>query len=469
MRSSVKGNSQMLPIVETDPLGLSTNRSPSTDFSFVDANYYLFDSGGADFVYVPNGSRVFRLDKGSAEVLREVRGNDDEEKRRLAELELLFAPEIGDSPPEVSLHALSLAIAQKCNLGCSYCYAEGGEFGGAAKSMTSDVAFAAVDRLVENVAPGERANLAFLGGEPLFNRAVLQDATRYAVDAAAAAGVEIGFSITTNGTLLTQEDADFFEHYGFAITVSLDGIGSAHDELRPFKSGRGSFEHVIARVAPLLRQQRTMQVSARVTVTPENVELPNTLITLFDLGFHSVGFSPMLASPNGQGQMQAEQLDEMLAQMTSCGRMFEAAVTEGIRFPFTNMVNAMREIHRGAHRPYPCGAGAGYFGVSADGGLFACHRFVGDSTGAMGHVNSGVNGHAQRRWMQDRHVHFQDPCSDCWARYLCGGGCHHEVIKRGRPACEYIRGWLAYCFKAYVRLGQTCPQYFDAGNHPTSN
>jgi uncharacterized protein len=43
----------------------------------------------------------------------------------------------------------------------------------------------------------------------------------------------------------------------------------------------------------------------------------------------------------------------------------------------------------------------------------------------------------------------------CWARYLCGGGCHHEVIARGRPACDYIRGWLHYCLGAYLRLTPT--------------
>ncbi len=61
----------------------------------------------------------------------------------------------------------------------------------------------------------------------------------------------------------------------------------------------------------------------------------------------------------------------------------------GQRYPFANMVNAMREIHRGTHRPYPCGAGAGYFGVSADGDLAACHRFVGDADGAMGSLARG--------------------------------------------------------------------------------
>jgi uncharacterized protein len=133
----------------------------------------------------------------------------------------------------------------------------------------------------------------------------------------------------------------------------------------------------------------------------------------------------------------------------------------GERYPFANMVNAMREIHRGTHRPYPCGAGAGYLGVSADGELAACHRFVGDPEGAMGTLD-GIDRDLQANWLAERHVHRQAPCTECWARYLCGGGCHHEVIGRGRPACDYIRGWLQHCMTVYLRLSRTCPRWFEA-------
>ena len=91
--------------------------------------------------------------------------------------------------------------------------------------------------------------------------------------------------------------------------------------------------------------------------------------------------------------------------------------------------------------------------MSATGQLSACHRFVGDDRGAMGDVVSGPDNEVRAVWLRDRHVDRQSPCSECWARYLCGGGCHHEVINRGRPMCDYIRGWLHYCLGAYVRLG----------------
>jgi uncharacterized protein len=189
-----------------------------------------------------------------------------------------------------------------------------------------------------------------------------------------------------------------------------------------------------------------------VTVTPRNLSLRRTLDTFIAAGFHSVGFSPMLSAPTGKGEMQSEDLELMLGEMIDCGREFERASRCGERYPFANMVNAMREIHRGTHRPYPCGAGAGYLGVSADGELAACHRFVGDKDGTMGSLDDGVDLSRQADWLAARHVHRQQPCQSCWARYLCGGGCHHEVIRRGRPACDYIRGWLHYCLEAYLRL-----------------
>jgi len=413
---------------------------------------HLIETALGGHVFVADGSRLF-------DAVPELFGQFDRamNEGRVGELldgvGLGGAPYVDDTPLVAPpIHALSLAIAQKCNLGCTYCYAQQGEFGGAAKNMAAARANQAVDLLVNGAAPGARLNLAFLGGEPLVNRAVLQATTRRAAALAVERGLTLTFSITTNGTLLTEGDAAFFEEFGFAVTVSLDGPRDVHDTQRPYQSGKGSYDRIMENLQPLLSRQRRMQVSARVTVTPANLMLRRTLDQFVAGGFHSVGFSPMLSAPTGQGEMQGDDLEIMLGEMIDCGQEFERRSIAGDRYPFTNMVNAMREIQRGTHRPYPCGAGAGYLGVSADGDLAACHRFVGDAEGAMGSLDTGIDQARRSIWLAERHVHTQEPCRDCWARYLCGGGCHHEVIRRGRPACDYIRGWLHYCLEAYLRL-----------------
>lgn len=419
--------------------------------------FHRFDGGGAPFVLVVDGSRIYELPEEVARTLDTGAATAD----ALVGLDLPTMDAVDDAAPVgMSVRSLSLAVAQKCNLGCTYCYADGGTFGGKPEDMTAAVARASVDLLMESAGEGERVHLAFLGGEPLANRSVLVETTEYAAEQAARRGVRLGLAVTSNGTLMTEADAEFFERHGFAVTISLDGPQAAHDRQRPFKNGRGSYETVLARVAPLIASQRRMQVSARVTVTPDNLSLQETLDHLIGLGFHSVGFSPMLSSPTGSGEMGGESLDEMLHAMIGCGETFEQHLIAGRRYPFSNMVQAMEQIHRGTHRPYPCGAGAGYFGVAADGVMHPCHRFVRDPGTELGHVEGGVD-HARRdSWLHDRHVHRQEPCRSCWARYLCGGGCHHEVLRRGRTACDYIRGWLHYCLEAYARLTRSVPAYF---------
>jgi len=368
-------------------------------------------------------------------------------------------PESMEAPESMPVRSLSLAVAQKCNLACTYCYAQQGAFGEEPRSMSREVALQSVDLLFSESRAGDSVVLAFLGGEPLTNRAVLREATERAAKLSLETGVNVKFAITTNGTLLREDDGEFFEQHRFAVTVSLDGIGDTQDHLRPYAGGKGSYRAILDRLRPILTMQRHMQVSARVTVTPENLALRSTLDEFVGLGFASVGFSPMLASPSGNGEMDSHSLDRMLAEMMECGMECEKAILAGRRYPFSNLVTALEQIHRGTHRPYPCGAGGSYFGVSAEGGLYACHRFVNDSAASFGKVD-GVDRGAQRQWLQGRHVDRQEPCCSCWARYLCGGGCHHEVIHRGRTACHFIKGWLDYCLKAYVRMSALRPDFF---------
>lgn len=411
--------------------------------------------------FMVDGSRLFDLDERAYAQLSAALDSDGIGVV-LDELGLgTDARFIDDLPPNgIRVRALSLAIAQKCNLGCTYCYAQEGSFGAEPKNMPLETALASVDLLMNETGPDERINLAFLGGEPLVNRTTLRRTAEYARDRASERGQPIGFSITTNGTLLTPDDADFFEAFGFAVTVSLDGPRSVHDGQRPFKGGRGSFDAIVRRLEPILARRGAMQVTARVTVTPANLNLRETLDELLGLGFYNVGFSPMLASPTGSGEMDAASLESMLGRMIGCGEEFERRVLLGQTYAFANLMTALGEIHRGTHRPYPCGAGAGYLGVSADGELSACHRFVGDPGGQMGSLERGVDRNHQGEWLKSRHVHAQEPCRSCWARYLCGGGCHHEVLARGRGACDFIRGWLHYCLQAYLRLSKARPAMF---------
>ncbi|MBE5320838.1 SPASM domain-containing protein [Pedobacter sp. MR2016-19] len=425
---------------------------------------HLVKGGQQTQLLIANGTMLYKISPQTEEEFRVLLKSKDEKgiKNKLIDMGLDAPLKIDDEPlKSPRIYALSLAIAQKCNMGCTYCYADQGSFGGAMKSMPLNVALRSIDLLLKDCPENGKVQLTFLGGEPLLNRKAIRAATAYAAEKAAEKNISVGFSITTNGTLLTADDAVFFEEHAFSVTVSLDGLKEEHNAQRPLKGGLGTYDQIMKNIRPLLQIQRKMQVSARVTVTPANLNLLEVLEEFIGMGFHSVGFSPLLNSSNGKGEMDEKDLEQLLGAMIACGLHFEKKVLQGVRYPYLNMVNALKEIDKGTHRPYPCGAGAGYMGVSADGELAACHRFVNEPDGRMGDIVNGIDAELQNGWLESRHVHQQSPCNQCWARYLCGGGCHHEVLDKGRNACDYIRGWLHYTIQAHERISRLAPGWFN--------
>ena len=360
------------------------------------------------------------------------------------------------------VRALALTVSQSCNMACGYCYAAGGSFGGPDTRMSPDVAQRAIDQLITETPPGGMVKIAFMGGEPMLSRDLIHVAVKHARERAAARAISVGFSMTTNGTLLRPEDALFLAEHRFAVTVSLDGDKQTNDRLRPMNGGQGSFDRIAKRLAPLFALKDRLSLSARVTATPDNLDIPRTVAALSGLGFASVGVSPMLTSPTGKGALQADDLPVLLQAMVAAGEDWLNDTLSGQSNAFANLGTALQEIHRGKARTHSCGAVRDYLAVDAQGAYSACHRFVNDPLGAMGDLDQGIDHTARSQFLTEREVTAQSGCSTCWARKLCGGGCHHEVLHTGRPACDFVRGWLHFALGAYARMMSERPDWFDA-------
>lgn len=414
-----------------------------------------------DIALVAETAALYRLDPAQADALADGLLAGDA-LPALARLGLTAPlPEPPPADPTRPVRALALTVSQTCNLACVYCYASGGNFGGTDKRMAWSVAQGAIDALIVSTPPGGSVKIAFMGGEPTASRDLIRRSVLHARRKAAVRAVSVGFSITTNATLITAEDAAFLADHRFAVTVSLDGDKVANDRLRPARGGKGSFERVAAGLQHLVRQADRIALSARVTATPDNLDLAATMAALGELGFRSVGVSPMITSPTGQGALEPQDFRRLLAAMVGCGEDWLAATLAGRPHPFANLATALGELHRGQPRSHSCGAARDYLAVDATGDYSACHRFVNDPAGKLGSLGDGIDHGARRDWLNLRTVEVQSPCTTCWARRLCGGGCHHEVRHAGRPACDYVRGWLHFAITAYSRLIAARPDWFD--------
>ncbi|MEV6974046.1 radical SAM protein [Kitasatospora sp. NPDC093806] len=431
----------------------------------------VFRSAHGAHLFVADGSRVYDLpDERTAARLERWAAAPDGSRADLArelDLPLWGAPRIDGTPAEPPpLSSLSLNVMQACNLSCGHCYADEGRFGGSARAMPRATAFAAVDRLLAEAAPGAAVVVGFMGGEPLLARDLVHEVVGYAERAGAAAGHPVRFALTTNLTTVRPRDARLFAEHPFTVTVSLDGDRAGHDALRRAPGGGSAYDRLRAGLEVLERHGRPRHLGARVSVTPHTGRLLDVLEHGIDLGFDEVGFAAVVSAPDPGYELTPATFTGFLDRMVECGEKALRELSAGRRYPFGNLRTALYELHRGTHRPYPCGAGAGYLSASADGGLYACHRLVDDPAFAMGSLAAGSDRAARERHLARRHVDRAEPCRSCWARYLCGGGCYHEVSRRGRPGCDYVRGWLAFCLRAYVELCEAAPGFFRDPTDP---
>lgn len=462
------------------------------------AEYHGFAAAGSDFVYLVSAGAIFEVDADVRAVLDRLDGQElthadmiralTSEGRDAAEAEALVrelraarliqlgaaAPVMPQAPPaDFPLQALVLNVTNQCNLACTYCY----EFGadkiatpaGKPKYMTLETAKASVDLLIAEAVGRKAVHITFFGGETLMNFRLLRDVVDYANAATAAVGKGITYSLTTNATLLTEEIVTFLSENRIGVTVSMDGPPEVQDKHRVYKNGKGSYAVIEPRLRTLIANHRTRAVTARVTLTEGVTDVVRIFRHLKDdLGFHEIGFAPVTTGEERAYSIDANGMDDVLAQFTALADEWLDYALRGEMHGFTNVSETISELISGVNKSHPCGAGLGLMGVSPSGDLSPCHRFTDADTHVMGHVSSGIDRAKQSDFLARGHVEAKYDCQSCWARPLCAGGCHHEAFVRYGDTghanlhyCDWIRQWTDTCLRIYGELAVKNPGFLE--------
>jgi uncharacterized protein len=451
--------------------------------------HHRFLAAGRPFVYLVPSAAIYELDEDADTVLRMIaeRPRTREELATftgvdeiLSELVNVQAVGYVDTPiasapkiiPLVPLTTLVLNVTNQCNLSCTYCYEYGEdkivdtENGKQPKFMTDETARASVDFAFRESGPV--AHITFFGGETLLNFPVLQKTVDYARRKAAELRKTVDFSLTTNATLLRPEIIEFIADNEIGVTISIDGPREVQDRFRVFKNGDGSYDLVAPKIRELLARHRGRPIGARVTLTSASMDVARIYRHLTEeIGFWEVGFAPATTAPGRGHAIAGDGYDRMLDQFRLLANEFLESAVANRHHGFSNVKETLQELHSGASKAYPCGAGLGLMGVATDGRLGLCHRFAGSDAHTLGTVESGIDRDVQRAFLEKHHIADKTDCQVCWARPLCSGGCYHEAHTRygdtSRPNlhyCEWIRGWTDVCLRVYGELSVRNPAYF---------
>jgi uncharacterized protein len=463
--------------------------------------FHPFSAHGARYLYLVPSAAVVRLDDAAAAVLEVLGAGPRARADIAAALESRFPPDtvrssvaelmeiraIGPekAPPERTLKVLPpadfplttmvLNVTSKCNLACTYCYEYGedrvADMSSAAMPRFLDEATArqSVDFMFSRAGNNEIVYLTFFGGETLLNFKVLQSTLTYAREQAAIHGKHVEFSLTTNGTLLRPEIIEWLAANDVAVTISIDGPKEMQDRFRVFHNGKGSYEVMAPKVKALLQRHTSRPIGARVTLTRQNLDVGGIYRHLTEeIGFREVGFAPVTTADGRDHAIEDDGFRRMLEQFDALAYEFLDAALENRHHGFSNIKDTLEEIHKGASKAYPCGAGMGLMGVATNGDVALCHRFAGSDAHRLGSVSGGIDAGRQQTFMDTHHMADKTDCTRCWARPICAGGCYHEAHTRYgetvRPNlhyCEWIRAWTHTALEIYGQIAERNPAWLD--------
>ncbi len=380
--------------------------------------FYLFDTG--------SGS-LHACDEKTARYLGgEAVEMTDEELAEIACLKregLLFAEETKARPVKSGeIKALCLHVSHDCNLRCAYCFADEGAYHSAREVMSFETAKAAIDFLLKESGKRRVLEVDFFGGEPLMNLNVVKKTVYYAKEEGEKLGKKFLFTTTTNGLLLDDDAIAFLNAEMENVVLSLDGRPEVHDAVRKTISGKGSFSAVIEKIKKFVRVRGDKHYYVRGTFTAKNLDFSKDVLFLADQGFDSISMEPVVTDLPGL-RIGEEHLSAIEKEYERLADEYLAREERGKGFNFFHFNIDLEGGPCLSKRVSACGAGNEYLSVVPNGDLYPCHQFAGEKQWRMGSVFEGITNPALREKFAASSLFTRKKCGDCFAKYICSGGC----------------------------------------------
>ncbi|MFW5631241.1 MAG: thioether cross-link-forming SCIFF peptide maturase [Acetivibrio ethanolgignens] len=350
------------------------------------------------------------------------------------------------SERETVIKAMCLHIAHDCNLRCSYCFADEGEYKGKRGLMSYEVGKQALDFLIANSGSRKNLEVDFFGGEPLMNFGVVKQLVEYGRQQEKIHNKNFRFTLTTNGVLLDDDIMEFLNQEMANVVMSLDGRPEVHDKLRPTPNKKGSYALVAPKFQKLARLRKQKDYYARGTFTHYNLDFSRDVLHLADLGFTQVSVEPVVAPVEEPYALGEEDIPKICEEYDLLARELIKRKKEGRGFNFFHFMIDLTCGPCVAKRLSGCGSGTEYLAVTPWGDLYPCHQFVGNEDFLMGNVFDGIKRTDLQKQFKGCNVYSKEKCKNCFAKFYCSGGCaanafnfHGDINDAYDIGCELQR------------------------------
>lgn len=331
-----------------------------------------------------------------------------------------------DSKDETSDYfSLCLILTHNCNLNCLYCFDREQRKQNYA-NLSPDKAKEVIEVLIDK--GYHRIVIWFFGGEPLLRFDQIKRITEYCkYRETENPELIFRFTITTNGTLLTETIMNFLEEHHFSMMFSHDGSAEIVDAQRPQTGSldtRSSAKIEKALDLALKYQDKLGSLAVRATITRGIIpRIPEIYRNFRSRGIRRIFLCPACGSQQEMtfteedAALWIQSLEKLVLEIVENGDQEDMQAFPQI-FDFVDRLeNRSRNIEK-------CGLGKFSAALDSDGQLYACHRFIPRTEFKLD--LSGISGRCGDRLPARRRFESGSSqwCGTCWANKICGsGGC----------------------------------------------
>jgi len=363
---------------------------------------------------------------------------------------------------EQTVHDISLFLTEDCNLACDYCFVNKEP-----QHIDLQTAKNAIIFLLEHSGNAKEVSCWFFGGEPLVKFDIIKELVPWGIQEALKYGKRIRFGATTNGTLLTDEVLLFWKQYNLGLLLSVDGDEETQDRHRKTKVGTGSFALLKDKLPKII--SLFPGVTARMTFDTETVQnLHHNFKWAVEQGFTTIAQLHVI-----EDDWQEEHLEIMKNELYKIADDYINLYRQGRPIDY-KIFDDYIPIHANPSKERPisgCGRANGSIGVSVQGKLFPCHRFVTIKNEdidkfIIGDIYKGID-YEKLEYVKtfstqvitpNKKMPYKD-CFDCPGVQICIGGCiaanYQHMGKPNEPPfgqCAVVPIWYEVAGYVYKTL-----------------
>jgi uncharacterized protein len=316
--------------------------------------------------------------------------------------------------PDSDTLTVWLHVTNACNLRCQYCYVNKTN-----EHMSANTAYKAVDAVFRSALKQDfqRVRLKYAGGEASLHLARVIDLHDYALSQAQQYGLALDAQLLSNGVILSQASIDQLKARQIGVTISLDGIGAAHDSQRPFVNGQGSFRYVDRTLTRLLANDVIPHIT--VTVSQRNLAgLPDVISYILEREL------PFTLNYYRDNECSTHIRDLQFAdeQMITSMRTVFAHISRNLP-KYSLMDSLLDKADFTSTHQHTCGVGRNYLVIDQRGGVAKCQADIKHTVTTIERDDPLQAVRDDLRGIQSLSVDEKEGCRTCEWRYWCTGGC----------------------------------------------